>query len=114
MSNSEIAEIIELTGKLLDLHDRDEMRAKTYLGLIFTLERIEENLFELSHEALQKIRGIGKLMATNIREIVDTGTLKELQELLEITPEGVFEMFKVKGIGVKKIKFLWKEIGIDN
>ncbi|MCA0363172.1 MAG: PHP domain-containing protein [Bacteroidetes bacterium] len=114
MSNSEIAEIIELTGKLLDLHDRDEMRAKTYLGLIFTLERIEENLFELSHEALQKIRGIGKLMATNIREIVDTGTLKELQELLEMTPEGVFEMFKVKGIGVKKIKFLWKEIGIDN
>ena len=83
MSNSEIAEITELTGKLLDLHDQDEMRAKTYLGLIFTLERVEENLADLSLESLQKIRGIGKLMAANIREIVATGTLKELQELIE-------------------------------
>lgn len=114
MSNSEIAEIIELTGKLLDLHDQDEMRSKTYLGMIFSLERLEENLSELNVEALQKIRGIGKLMSANILEIVKTGTLKELQDLISVTPEGVFEMFKVKGIGVKKIKLLWKEIGIDN
>ncbi len=114
MSNSEIAEIIELTGKLLDLHDQDEMRSKTYLGMIFSLERLEENLSELNVEELQKIRGIGKLMSANILEIVKTGTLKELQDLISVTPEGVFEMFKVKGIGVKKIKLLWKEIGIDN
>lgn len=102
MSNSEIAEIIELTGKLLDLHDQDEMRSKTYLGMIFSLERLEENLSELNVEELQKIRGIGKLMSANILEIVKTGTLKELQDLISVTPEGVFEMFKVKGIGVKK------------
>lgn len=114
MSNSDIAEIIELTGKLLDLHDKDEMRSKTYLGSIYNLERLELELADLPESELLKIRGIGKLMAKNILEIVETGNLTELTDLISITPEGVLELFKVKGLGVKKIKLLWKELGIDN
>jgi DNA polymerase (family X) len=114
MSNSNIAEIIELTGKLLDLHDLEEMRSKTYLGSIFNLERIEEPLSEMTEVELLNIRGIGKLMAKNIIEIGQTNTLAELQGLISKTPEGIFDMFKVKGLGVKKIKALWKDLGIDS
>ncbi len=114
MSNSDIAEIIELTGKLLDLHNLEEMRSKIYLSSVFNLERIEEPLAEKTENELMEIRGIGKLMAKNIVEIVKTQTLAELQNLISLTPEGVFGLFKVKGLGVKKIKILWKELGIDN
>lgn len=114
MSNSDISEIIELTGKLLDLHDQDEMRSKTYLSSAFNLERLEEVLCEQSETELSKIRGVGKLIASNILEICKTGTLVELNTLIEKTPEGIFGMFKVKGLGVKKIKYLWKELGLDN
>ncbi len=114
MTNSDIAEIIELTGKLLDLHDKDEMRSKTYLGSIYNLERLEVELSDLPEIELLKIRGIAKLMAKNILEIVETGSLTELTDLINLTPEGVLELFKVKGLGVKKIKMLWNELGIDN
>ena len=114
MSNSDIAEIIELTGKLLDLHDLEEMRSKIYLSSVFNLERIEEPLSEMTENELMGIRGIGRLMAKNIVEIVKTQTLVELQNLISQTPGGVFGLFKVKGLGVKKIKILWKELGIDN
>jgi DNA polymerase (family 10) len=114
MSNSDIAEIIETTGKLLDLHGIEEMRSKTYLSSIFNLEREERELADLTESELISIRGIGKLMAKNILEIIETGTLKELTDLIEITPPGIFDIFKVKGLGVKKIKVLWKELGIDN
>jgi DNA polymerase (family X) len=114
MTNDQIAEIIELTGKLLELHDRDEMRSKTYLGSIYNLERLESDLYTLSESELLEIRGIGKLMAKNILEIVNTGTLSELEVLVSETPQGVLDMFKVKGLGVKKIKILWHDQGILN
>jgi DNA polymerase (family X) len=114
MSNSEIADIIELTGKLLDLHDKDEMRSKTYLSSVFTLERLETDLSTMQSSEISAIRGFGKLMTKNIEEILQTGTLQELTELVALTPQGIFDIFKVKGLGVKKIKVLWNELGLDN
>ncbi|HLO44258.1 MAG TPA: PHP domain-containing protein [Leadbetterella sp.] len=114
MSNSDIADIIQLTGKLLDLHDRDEMRSKVYISSVFTLERLDTPIAEMTPKEVGLIRGFGKVLSANIEEIVRTGTLKELNDLIEITPEGIFDIFKVKGLGVKKIKTLWKELGIDN
>lgn len=114
MSNSDIADIIQLTGKLLDLHDRDEMRSKVYISSVFTLERLDTPIAEMTPKEVGLIRGFGKVLSANIEEIVRTGTLKELNDLIEITPEGIFDIFKVKGLGVKKIKTLWRELGIDN
>lgn len=114
MSNSEIADIIELTGKLLDLHDKDEMRSKTYLSSVFTLERLETDLSTMQSSEISAIRGFGKLMTKNIEEILQTGTMQELTELVALTPQGIFDIFKVKGLGVKKIKVLWNELGLDN
>ncbi|WP_341228534.1 PHP domain-containing protein [uncultured Arcticibacterium sp.] len=114
MSNKEISDVIELTSKLMILHGEDETRAKIYGGTAFNLDRLEDDLFSMPEEELMKIRGVGKSMAANILQIVATGITTELQELIDKTPEGVLEMFKVKGIGVKKIKTLWEELGIDN
>jgi DNA polymerase (family X) len=114
MSNKEISDIIELTGKLMTLHGEDETRAKVYGATAFNLDRFEEDLKSMSEMQLQKIRGVGNSMAKNIQQILNTGSTTELDILIEKTPEGVLGMFKVKGIGVMKIKTLWKELGIDN
>ncbi|SOE23250.1 DNA polymerase (family 10) [Spirosomataceae bacterium TFI 002] len=114
ISNSTISEILELTSKLLTLHDRDENRAKALGAISFTIDRLTDSIFNLDTTEIQKIRGIGKSVATSIEEIKTTGSLAELDGLIAETPEGVLELFKVKGIGVKKIKTLWKELGIDN
>ena len=114
MSNKDIAEVLEMTSKLITLHGGDENRAKVLGGVSFNLERSEENLSELTEAELQKIRGVGKSIASLILEIKEKGTTQELLDLYDKTPEGVLEMFKVKGLGVKKIKMLWEELGIDN
>ncbi|MFT7434883.1 MAG: DNA polymerase (family 10) [Psychromonas sp.] len=114
MSNKEISDVIELTGKLMTLHGEDETRAKVYGATAFNLDRLEEDLFKMSDEELLKVRGVSKSMLVNITLIKEKGITDELQILIDKTPEGVLEMFKVKGIGVKKIKALWEELGIDN
>lgn len=114
VTNSYIVETLELTAKLMELHNADEFKIRAYTNAVFYLDKYTGDLANLDFSQLTQIQGVGKMMAGKIVEIVSSGTLRELQELLTTTPEGVIDMFRIKGIGVKKIKVLWKELGIDN
>ncbi|MFN4145224.1 MAG: helix-hairpin-helix domain-containing protein [Runella sp.] len=115
MTNDTIVEALELTAKLLELHEGDSFKIRSYSSAAFNLSRINEReLALLSADELTKIQGVGKGVAAKIRELVETGKIAETEELLAQTPTGVLEMFKVKGIGPKKIGTLWRQLGIEN
>jgi DNA polymerase (family X) len=114
MSNSDIVETIELTAKLFELHNEDEFKIKTFTNAAYNLDKYIGDLAQLDFSQLTQIQGVGKMMAGKILEMVSTGGLRDWQDLLLKTPEGVLEMFKIKGLGAKKIKILWNELGIDN
>ena len=114
VTNEYIVETLELTAKLMEMHDVDEFRIRAYTNAVYYLDKFTGDLAAMDNSQLTQVQGVGKTMAGKVIEIVTTGTLKELQDLLATTPEGVIEMFRIKGIGVKKIKTLWKEVGIDN
>ena len=114
MTNSEIVDLLELTGRLMELHDRDAFKTRTFQGAAFTLDKSTADLGNLSVEELVKLPGVGKSIAQKIREIAETGHLTDLDELLAQTPEGVLDMFRIKGLGVKKVRTLWHELGITN
>ncbi len=114
ISNADIVETIELTAKLLELHNEDEFKIKTFTNAAYNLDKYIGDLAQLDFPQLTQIQGVGKMMAGKILEIVSIGTLREMQDLLAKTPTGVLEMFKIKGLGAKKIKVLWNELGLDN
>lgn len=115
MSNSEIVEILELTVKLLELHNADPFKVKGYAVAAFYLDKYKEGELQyMTEQELVKLQGVGKSTAGKIMQIAKTGTFPELEELISNTPLGVMEMFNIKGIGPKKIAVLWKELGIDN
>jgi DNA polymerase (family 10) len=114
MTNSDIIEILEFAAKLLELHGENEFKVRTYAAAAFQLDKSPLDLSTLSVDELIKTPGVGKSMALKIDEIRTTGQLSELNELLSRTPEGVIEMFRVQGIGPKKIRQVWLEAGIDN
>ena len=115
MSNPEIVEILELTAKLMELHNADPFKIKGYSIAAFYLDKYKDGeLQNMTEQELTKLQGIGKSTAGKIVQIAKTGTFPELEELLRNTPLGVMEMFNIKGIGPKKIAVLWQELGIDN
>jgi DNA polymerase (family X) len=115
MSNDEIVEILELTVKLLDLHEGDPFKIKSLSAANYTLNRYNERLLaSMTLAELTQLPAVGKGAAAKVVEIVETGRLKELDELMLQTPTGVIEMFKIKGIGPKKIGQIWRGLGIDN
>lgn len=114
MTNSEIIDLLELTGRLMELHEQDAFKTRAFTSAAFNLDKSTADLANLPVEELVKLPGVGKSVAHKIHEIAETGRLTELDDLLAQTPSGVLDMFHIKGLGVKKIGTLWRESGIDN
>ena len=114
MTNADIVDLLELTGRLMELHDRDSFKTRTFQTAAFNLDKTTADLAKLPVDELLKLPGVGKSIATKIREIAETGHLTDLDDLLAETPQGVLDMFRIKGLGVKKVRTLWHELGIDN
>ena len=114
MDNYQIAENFSLLSKLTDIHAENNFKAKSYAIVAFYIEKLPEQLSETPPEKIALIKGIGESSAKKIIEILETGSLKALQELIEKTPIGVIEMLNIKGIGPKKISTIWKEMEIES
>lgn len=114
MTNKEIAGIFKLTGKLTELHDGNEFKVKSYMANSFKIERLPQPLESMSPAEIEKIDGIGKGTHAKINEIIASGTLKDLDELISETPVGVLEMLSVKGLGPKKVRTIWKELEVES
>ena len=114
MTNADVIEMLEQTVRLLDLHDADPFRTKAFSSAAFNLDKQKDDFTGLTTAELTQLPGVGKSVAGKIRGIIDTGHLPELDTLLTQTPVGVLAMFRIKGLGAKKIKVLWRELGVEN
>lgn len=113
MTNKEIAQTFQLLSNLMELHDGDSFRIKSYQFVYQTIRNLDVSLEDLPQSELAKIKGIGKSIALQLIELLTTGKLVALVNLLDITPPGILKMLKIKGFGPKKIKQLWTELGTE-
>ena len=114
MTNTEISQHFSLLADLMELHDENAFKIKSYEFAGRTLKKRNELLAELSIEELEKIDGIGKAIAAKIFQLAHTGKLDLLEKYLAITPLGVVDLLQIKGIGPKKIRQLWQELDIES
>ncbi len=114
MDNYQIADIFTLLSKLMDIHGENNFKAKSYASAAFNIEKLPLQLSKTTHEKIFEIKGIGESSGKKIIEILETGSLQVLQEMIDKTPQGVIEMLNIKGIGPKKISTIWKEMEIES
>nr|WP_225986676.1 DNA polymerase/3'-5' exonuclease PolX [Rufibacter sp. LB8] len=106
--------MFRLTASLMELHEENPFKIRSYTSAVMVLERLEKPIHQMSQAQLEGLDGIGKGMAAKIVEAVQTGSHTDLNRLLETTPEGVVQMLNIKGIGPKKIKTIWKDLGVES
>ncbi len=111
--NYAIADQFSLLSKLMDIHQENSFKSKSYAAAAFNIEKLPVQLAEVAREELAGLKGIGNSTASKIIEILDTGKLTALEELIAKTPQGILEMMQIKGLGPKKISTIWKEMGIE-
>jgi len=115
MQNDKIAEILDLYANLISLHGENNFKVNTYKNAVFNIKKkTPELLTNISTEQLYKMPQFGKSIADKIIEIIAQGSFSALDELLSITPKGVIEILKIRGLGPKKVQIIWQEMGITS
>ncbi len=113
MTNKEIGAKFNLLGKVMELHGENPFKIRSYTNAYLTLRKLPDDLAEKSEEELAEIKGIGKAIASKIRELLDTGEMATLNKYLDKTPVGIQEMLMIKGFGAKKVRTIWKDLDIE-
>lgn len=114
MDNNQIADCFSLLAKLTDIHGENSFKAKSYATAAFTIEKLPIPLSETPQDKIFSIKGIGESTGKKIIELLNTGSLAALNEIIEKTPPGVLELMHIKGLGPKKIATIWKEMEIES
>lgn len=114
MDTRSVAFVLKLTGQLMELHNENAFKAKSYTNAAFRLSKSRLDISDLPYEELEKMDGLGSSMAKKIVELREKGSIEELDVLLGKTPQGVVEMLNIKGLGPKKVCQLWQELSIES
>tara|TARA_R110002049_G_scaffold192787_2_gene361593 strand:+ start:11968 stop:13707 length:1740 start_codon:yes stop_codon:yes gene_type:complete len=105
---------IKLSIQLMELHDENPFKIRSYQSALISLERGDQDIMGLSEAELGALQSVGKSMVEAIQQLKETDTFPFLEELLAKTPEGILEVLQIKGLGPKKVKMLWEELGITS
>lgn len=114
MDHKNLLKKLKLNIQLMELHDENPYKIRSYQSALTTLERVDQDIMTLGREELSEIPGIGKSILEAIEELKSTDSFKTLEELLDKTPKGILEIMQIKGLGPKKVKTIWQELGVTS
>lgn len=114
MDNKTVSRHLNLLSQLMELHGDNPFKIKSMAAAAYKIKKLAFTVTKKTAQELEKVEGLGKSIISKIIELADTGTIAEMQQLLEQTPPGIVEMLSIKGVGPKKVLIIWKELGIEN
>lgn len=114
--NAEIARIFETYATLLEIEGANPFRVRAYRNAARTIEGLPQEAAALvaAGEDLSELPGIGKDLAGKIKEIVETGELKALEDIERKVPKELAELTALPGLGPKRVQVLHERLDIDN
>lgn len=114
MENKPISRTLRLLSQLMELHQENPFKIKSVANAAFKIDKLPFPIAKKPINEIDQIDGIGKSIAAKVVELLQTGTIQELENILLQTPPGIVEMLGIKGIGPKKISVIWHDLHIEN
>ena len=114
MTNEQIAKQLTQLADLLEFKGANPFRLRAYRKGARIISEMTESVASLiaAEADLTQFEGIGKGVSQKCVELVETGKLVQLEELLEEVPKSVLELLKIPGLGPKKAAVLFNEMNI--
>src|SRR5438128_8401292 len=115
MSKREIGAVLEEIAFLLELKGENPFKVKAYSTGARVIESLPEEPAVLVQKGLlRNVKGIGQTLEGTVTELVTTGRSTLHQELLAAFPASLLEMAAIPGLGPKKIKAIYDQLGISS
>lgn len=113
--NTEIAEIFEAIGNLLEIRGENQFRIIAYRRAGQILRDLSESIESVAdRNELDSISGIGEDLAQKIRDYIETRQIKQYEVLRAELPEGILDLLRIPGVGPKTISLFYNELGVGS
>ena len=114
-TNQEVAQQLRLIGDMLQIKGENRFRVLAFKNAAESIENHGQDLYSVKEQdALTDLPNVGKGIAVDIEQLLDTGQIEFLETLKEEIPVGVVEMMRVPDMGPKKAARLWQELDITS
>jgi DNA polymerase (family 10) len=116
VANAEIADKLFAFAHLLAGQGTNPFRVKAYRRAAKTIRALGESVFEMvqNQEDLTRFDGIGPAISATIREIVETGTMAQLQQMESLVAPEVAEILRHPRLDPKRVLRIYKRLKISS
>jgi DNA polymerase (family 10) len=112
VDNLAIARILAEIGDLLEIKNENPFKIRAYRNASETIAHLGTPIASLTPAERLGIPGIGKDLAGKIGELLETGSIRYHQDLLQEFPPTILDLLNLQGIGPKTVSLLYRELGI--
>jgi DNA polymerase (family 10) len=115
-TNDEVAALLHELATLtqIDEGSPQAFRVRAYQHGVRAVKGIARDVAEMSTDELLQVKGIGKAIASKVREYVESGHIRKLDELRATYPKGQLELMRIPGLGPKGITLLREVLGVTD
>ncbi|MBA61904.1 MAG: DNA polymerase III subunit beta [Planctomycetaceae bacterium] len=116
MENGKISAQITKLADLLEFQGANSFKIRAYRRGARVIKDSTDSFATLvtnDPSQLLEIDGIGKGVAEKIRQLLQTGEIAEINEILETVPSTVLDILRIPGLGPKKAAALYQELNIQ-
>ncbi len=107
------ARVLREIATLLEVHGGNPHRVRAFANASRALERFEGDLgAAIADGSILGVKGIGRGTAAVLEELAAGTEPAVLADLVARTPPGVRELLTVRGLGPKKVRALWRDLGV--
>jgi len=116
MDNAKIAKTLDQLADLLEFTGANPFRLRAYRNGARVIRDLPDSIQAKidAEEDLTKLDGIGKGVSQKCIELCSTGSLQQMEELLEEVPRTVLDLLNVPKMGPKKASAVFNELGVEN
>lgn len=115
ITNQDVAAALQTIGDILLIKGENRFRVLAFQNAAESITNLGQDINAIyAAGELQSIPNVGKAIAADIAQLLETGQIGYLEELKAEVPMGVVEMLQVPDMGPKKAARLWQELGITS
>ena len=116
MDSRTAAHVLSQIATLVELQGGGRFKARAYRGAakaVLGLDTDDLGPF-LRGGRLETVRGLGPASLGVLRDLIETGESRYLDQLREATPEGMIDMLRIPGLGLARIQAVRDGLGIES
>ena len=112
MDNLAIARVLTEIGDLLEIKGENPFKIRAYRNAAETIVHEPGRIAGMTAAERLALPGVGKDLAAKIGELLETGSIRYHQALLQEFPPTVLDLLNLQGVGPKTVARLYGDLGI--